>query len=71
MASKPALPAMHVWTFLSQKYKAMQNSQTNYGLEEAGMVGGAASSTTPTNKARDVMLRAIKFRLFAFNSLSN
>ena len=28
---------MHVWTFLSQKYKAMQNSQTNYGLEEAGM----------------------------------
>jgi len=28
---------MHVWTFLSQKYKDMQNSQTNYGLEEAGM----------------------------------
>jgi arylsulfatase A-like enzyme len=28
---------MHVWTFLSQKYKTMQNSQTNYGLEEAGM----------------------------------
>jgi arylsulfatase len=28
---------MHVWTFLSQKYKSMQNSQTNYGLEEAGM----------------------------------
>ncbi|MGA9563755.1 MAG: arylsulfatase, partial [Pseudolabrys sp.] len=28
---------MHVWTFLSEKYKAMQNSQTNYGLEEAGM----------------------------------
>ncbi|HXX08630.1 MAG TPA: arylsulfatase [Pseudolabrys sp.] len=28
---------MHVWTFLSDKYKAMQNSQTNYGLEEAGM----------------------------------
>jgi arylsulfatase len=28
---------MHVWTFLSPKYKAMQNSQTNYGLEEAGM----------------------------------
>jgi arylsulfatase len=28
---------MHVWTFLSQKYKAMQNSQTNYGLEEAGV----------------------------------
>src|SRR5581483_7548557 len=28
---------MHVWTFLSAKYKAMQNSQTNYGLEEAGM----------------------------------
>ena len=28
---------MHVWTFLSQKYKAMKNSQTNYGLEEAGM----------------------------------
>ena len=35
------------------------------------MAGGAASSTAPTNKARDVMLRAIKFRLFAFNSLSN
>ena len=28
---------MHVWTFLSKKYTAMQNSQTNYGLEEAGM----------------------------------
>jgi arylsulfatase len=28
---------MHVWTFLSDKYKSMQNSQTNYGLEEAGM----------------------------------
>ena len=28
---------MHVWTFLSPKYKAMMNHQTNYGLEEAGM----------------------------------
>jgi arylsulfatase len=28
---------MHVWTFLSPKYKAMMNSDTNYGLEEAGM----------------------------------
>jgi arylsulfatase A-like enzyme len=28
---------MHVWTFLSKKYIDMQNSQTNYGLEEAGM----------------------------------
>jgi arylsulfatase A-like enzyme len=28
---------MHVWTFLSKKYSSMQNSQTNYGLEEAGM----------------------------------
>jgi arylsulfatase len=28
---------MHVWTFLSKKYTDMQNSQTNYGLEEAGM----------------------------------
>jgi arylsulfatase A-like enzyme len=28
---------MHVWTFLSAKYRAMQNSQTNYGLEEGGM----------------------------------
>ncbi|MBL9173529.1 MAG: arylsulfatase [Verrucomicrobiales bacterium] len=28
---------MHVWTFLSRKYREMQNSQTNYGLEEAGM----------------------------------
>jgi arylsulfatase len=28
---------MHVWTFLSPKYQAMQNSKTNYGLEEAGM----------------------------------
>ncbi len=28
---------MHVWTFLSQKYNAMENSETNYGLEEAGM----------------------------------
>ena len=29
---------MHVWTHLSDKYKAMMNSDTNYGLEEAGMV---------------------------------
>ena len=29
---------MHVWTFLSPKYQAMMNSDTNYGLEEAGMV---------------------------------
>jgi len=28
---------MHVWTFLAKKYSDMQNSQTNYGLEEAGM----------------------------------
>jgi arylsulfatase len=28
---------MHVWTFLSKKYSTMQNSETNYGLEEAGM----------------------------------
>jgi arylsulfatase len=28
---------MHVWTFLSDKYKAMQNSKTNFGLEEAGV----------------------------------
>jgi arylsulfatase A-like enzyme len=28
---------MHVWTFLSPKYQAMMNSETNYGLEEAGM----------------------------------
>jgi arylsulfatase len=28
---------MHVWTFLSKKYSSMQNAQTNYGLEEAGM----------------------------------
>ncbi|HXJ34103.1 MAG TPA: arylsulfatase [Candidatus Eisenbacteria bacterium] len=28
---------MHVWTFLSKKYGGMQNSETNYGLEEAGM----------------------------------
>jgi arylsulfatase len=28
---------MHVFTFLSKKYSAMQNSKTNYGLEEAGM----------------------------------
>jgi len=28
---------MHVWTFLSKKYSSMQNSETNYGLEEAGM----------------------------------
>ena len=28
---------MHVWTFLPPKYKAMMNSNTNYGLEEAGM----------------------------------
>ncbi len=28
---------MHVFTFLSEKYKAMMNPETNYGLEEAGM----------------------------------
>lgn len=28
---------MHVWTHLSEKYKALMNSETNYGLEEAGM----------------------------------
>ncbi len=28
---------MHVWTFLSPKYRAMMNSETNYGLEEAGV----------------------------------
>jgi arylsulfatase A-like enzyme len=28
---------MHVWTFLSDKYKKMMNSKTNYNLEEAGM----------------------------------
>jgi arylsulfatase len=29
---------MHIWTFLSPKYKAMMNSNTNYNLYEAGMV---------------------------------
>lgn len=29
---------MHIWTFLSDKYSKMMNSQTNYGTEEAGMV---------------------------------
>ncbi len=28
---------MHVWTFLPKKYSEMQNPQSNYGLEEAGM----------------------------------
>ncbi|MBY5407664.1 arylsulfatase [Rhizobium leguminosarum] len=28
---------MHVWTFLSAKYQALMNSDSNYGLEEAGM----------------------------------
>ncbi len=28
---------MHVWTFLSEKYDSMMNSETNYGLEEAGI----------------------------------
>jgi arylsulfatase len=28
---------MHVWTFLSPKYKAMMNSETNFGLQEAGV----------------------------------
>jgi arylsulfatase A-like enzyme len=28
---------MHVWTFLSPKYQALMNADTNYGLEEAGM----------------------------------
>jgi arylsulfatase A-like enzyme len=27
----------HVWSFLSPKYKALMNLETNYGLEEAGM----------------------------------
>jgi arylsulfatase A-like enzyme len=29
---------MHIWTHLSDKYKALMNSDTNFGLEEAGMV---------------------------------
>jgi arylsulfatase A-like enzyme len=29
---------MHVWTFLSDRYKKMMNDETNFGLEEAGMV---------------------------------
>src|SRR5262245_66667495 len=33
----PNTTRMHVWTFLSKEYSAMQNSETNYGLEEAGM----------------------------------
>jgi arylsulfatase len=28
---------MHVFTFLSEKYKAMMNPETNFGMEEAGM----------------------------------
>ncbi len=28
---------MHVWTFLSAKYRGLMNADTNYGLEEAGM----------------------------------
>ncbi|MGE5513550.1 MAG: arylsulfatase [Bacteroidota bacterium] len=28
---------MHVWTFLSQKYASTMNSETNFGLYEAGM----------------------------------
>ena len=28
---------MHVFTYLSQKYQAKMNYQSNYGLEEAGM----------------------------------
>lgn len=28
---------MHVWTHLSEKYTALMNSDTNFGLEEAGM----------------------------------
>jgi arylsulfatase A-like enzyme len=28
---------MHIWTHLTKKYKALMNSETNYGLEEAGM----------------------------------
>lgn len=28
---------MHVWTFLSPEYQAKMNSESNYGLEEAGM----------------------------------
>lgn len=28
---------MHIFTFLSDKYKGMMNAETNYGVEEAGM----------------------------------
>jgi arylsulfatase A-like enzyme len=28
---------MHVWTFLPKQYSSLQNAQSNYGLEEAGM----------------------------------
>lgn len=29
---------MHIWTHLSKKYEDMMNSDTNYGLEEAGII---------------------------------
>lgn len=28
---------MHIWTFLNKKYSSMQNHESNYGPEEAGM----------------------------------
>jgi arylsulfatase len=28
---------MHVWTFLAPKYRALMNSETNFGLQEAGV----------------------------------
>ena len=35
---------MHVFTFLAEKYKAMMNPETNFGLEEAGMTSSTIQS---------------------------
>ena len=47
---------MHVWTFLSPKYQALMNNESNYGLEEAGMAQmddsvGRGSSTCTQGEA--------------------
>jgi arylsulfatase len=53
---------MHVFTFLSDKYKALMNSDTNYGLEEAGMtqlddiVGAVMKKLEDMGVANDTIL---------------
>jgi arylsulfatase len=53
---------MHVWTFLSEKYKKLMNSDTNYNVYEAGMaqlddiVGSIVKKLDEMGEAENTML---------------